>query len=342
MRDLMTVTGPISQQELGITLPHEHLLIDLSCLWHHPKDQQRECLVNANVSASIRGQLMSDPYHCRHNLVLDDVELAVKEVSLFKELGGSTILDLSTQTIGPYPEKLKEISERSGVNIVAATGFYTWRAHPPFIAEESISQLVSRMVRDLTDGFNGSSIKAGIIGEIGTSSPIHPDEKKVLQAAAEASKETGASLNIHLAIFAKEGHEVLNILEETGIDMGKVALSHLDELPDDDYRISLARRGCFIEFDCFGSEVYFDEDELREPSDAERINALLALVNAGFGKQILISQDVCTKMQLREYGGMGYDHILRTIIPRLKRFGLGVEEINDLLIRNVEDFLFRN
>lgn len=342
MRELMTVTGPISQQQLGITLPHEHLLIDLSCLWHHPKDPAREPLVGAEVGAVNRGLLMSDPYHCKHNLILDDLDLALKEVLFFKELGGKTILDLSTQTIGPYPEKLKQISERTGVNIVAATGFYTWRAHPAFVADESVHELASRMVRDLTVGFGNSEIRAGIIGEIGTSSPVHPDEKKVLIAAAEASKQTGASVNVHLAIFAKEGHEVLDILEGAGLDLSKVALSHLDELPDDEYRISIAERGCFVELDCFGSEVYFDEDDLREPSDAERINALLTLVNAGFAKQILISQDVCTKMQLREYGGMGYDHVLRTIIPRLVKLGLGEEDVNNLLMRNAERFLFSN
>ncbi len=342
MHELMTVTGPIKAEQLGVTLPHEHLLIDLSCLWHFPKDESREHLVAADVCCGIRGLLMGDPYHCKDNLILDDIELAVQEVLLFKNVGGNTILDLSTQTIGPYPDKLRVISERTGVNIVAATGFYTKRAHPPCVAEQTISQLAERMIRDLNDGFEGSSVRAGIIGEVGTSSPIHPDEKKVLLAAAEASKLTGASINVHLAIFAKEGHNVLDILESTGLSLNKVALSHLDELPDDEYRISLAQRGCFVELDCFGSEVYFDEDSLREPSDAERIGFLSRLIEAGFEKQILISQDVCTKMQLRKYGGMGYDHVLRTIVPRLRACGFDKAVIESLLIKNAESFLFSN
>lgn len=342
MRELMTVTGPIKPEQLGVTLPHEHLLIDLSCLWQFPKDESREHLISADVCCGIRGLLMGDPYHCKDNLILDDIELAVQEVLYFKNVGGNTILDLSTQTIGPYPEKLRLISERTGVNIVAATGFYTQRAHPSFVAEETISQLAQRMISDLNDGFEDSKVRAGIIGELGTSSPIHPHEKKVLLAAAEASKHTGASINVHLAIFAKEGHNVLDIFESTGLPLNKVALSHLDELPDDEYRISLAKRGCFIEMDCFGSEVYFDEDSLREPSDAERIVFLSKLIDAGFEKQILISQDVCTKMQLRKYGGMGYDHVLRTIVPRLKACGFDKGVIESLLVRNAERLLFSN
>lgn len=339
MAQLMTVLGPVDSDKLGITLPHEHLFIDLSCLWHQPVDASREFLVNAPVAASNRGFLMSDPYHCKDNLKLEDVEIAAKELSLFKSLGGKTLLELSTRSIGPQPEKMAEVARRTGVNIIAGTGYYTKRAHPEHVAAATVEELAARMIEDLTKGFEGTSIRAGVLGEIGSSSPVHADEVKVLEAVVEAHKETSAAINIHLAIFAQEGNHVLDILEKKGVNLSRVALSHLDERPDFAFHKSLADRGCFIEFDCFGSEVYFDEENLREPSDAERIDALLKLIDAGFAKQILLSQDICTKMQWRHYGGMGYDHILRTIVPRLQARGLDQGVIDTMLIDNPARFL---
>ncbi len=339
MATIMTVLGPVESEKLGFTLAHEHLFIDLSCLWHEPVDKSRMLLVDAPICMENRALLSCDPYHSKDNLILDDLELAVVELGRFKSVGGGCLVDLSTRTIGPFPEKLKEASERSGVHIIAGTGFYTKKAHPDFVKTASVNELANMMISDLNDGFGESGVRAGIIGEIGTSSPLDDDEVKVLKAAAAASLECSVSVNVHLAIFAKEGHKVLDILQAENLSLNRVALSHLDETNDFDYQLSLAKRGAYIEFDCFGSEVHFDEEGLREPSDDERIDCLLALIEAGFEKQILLSQDVCTKMQLRHFGGAGYEHILRTIMPRLYKRGLDSTHLELFLRRNPERFL---
>lgn len=335
MADVMTVLGPVAPAELSVTLPHEHLLLDLSCLWHPPRDDARAALVEAPLTPETRGPLLCDPYHSRANMTLDDLELAVHEAAYFAALGGGTIVDLSTQAIGPYPEQLATIARRTGLHIVAGTGFYVQIAHPAWVASASLEDLAAYMIRDLTEGFAGSGVRAGIIGEIGTRSPIHPDEEKVVRAAARAHHATGAAINVHLAIFAREGHRVLDILlGEEGVDPSRIALSHLDESRDITYQRGLAARGVYVEFDCFGSECYFDEDGLREPSDAERIEALLALLEAGYARQLLLSHDVCTKVQLRHYGGTGYDHLVRAIVPRLRRHGVDEATLRLLLVEN--------
>lgn len=334
MADVMTVLGPVAAADLGITLPHEHLMLDLSCLWHAPRDAARAALVDAPLTLETRGLLLCDPYHSRPNMHLDDLELVVHEVGRFAALGGTTVVDLSTRTIGPYPAQLAVIARRSGLHIVAGTGFYVQTAHPAWVAAATVEDLASHMVRELTDGFAGTGVRAGIIGEIGTRSPIHPDEEKVLRAAALAHHATGAAINVHLAIFAREGHRVLDILEQEQVDPARVALSHLDEQPDSGYHLSLAARGVYVEFDTFGSECYFDEDGAHEPSDAQRLDALCRLLDAGYERQVLISQDVCTRMQWRRYGGMGYDHILRTIVPRLRQRGVDEATLHRLLVEN--------
>ena len=225
-------------------------------------------------------------------------------------------------------------ARRTGLNVVAGSGFYVQVAHPAWVATATVEDLAAHIIGELTDGFDGTSVRAGIIGEIGTHTPIHPDEEKALRAAARAHHATGAAINVHLAIFGQEGHRVLDVFAEEKVDPRRVALSHLDERPDAAYQRSLAERGAYIEFDCFGSECYWDEDGVREASDAERVEALLRLLDAGFERQMLLSQDLCTKIQLRHYGGMGYDHLLRTIVPRLRRRGVNDSTLHTLLVEN--------
>lgn len=338
-RKVVTVLGEVDAADLGITLAHEHFFIDLSCLWHEPACKLRKHLVNAPVAAGIRGELLFDPYNCKDNLVLDDLPTAAIELNRFRALGGGAAVDLSSSSIGPFPEKLAELSKLTGVHIIAGTGFYTKAAHPEKLANMSEEEVAEEIIGELDCSFKGSNVRAGVIGELGTSSPLFEDERKVLRAAAKAANHTGAGINVHLAIFHQEANHVLDVLEKAGADLRRVALSHLDEFPDTKHHLSLAQRGCFLEFDCFGSEVYFEEDGLREPTDAERIEALLKLIEAGYLSQILLSQDVCTKMQLRKYGGLGYDHILRTIVPRLKRLGVSDSELKMLLVENPARFL---
>ncbi|PSR23900.1 MAG: phosphotriesterase-related protein [Sulfobacillus acidophilus] len=334
MSKVCTVTGLVPPTALGITLSHEHTFLDLHCWWQMPRNPDRDWLVEQKVSPELYDVLRADPYHCRDNLCLDDMDAVTEELLLFRELQGSTVVDLSSSGIGPYPEKLRELSRRTGLYIVAGTGFYVQRAHPPWIGQADVEEVAEYMLKELTEGFNETDVRAGIIGEIGTSSPVHPDELKVLQAAAKVQRQCSVGLNVHLAIFATEGLTVLQTLESCGADLSRVVLSHLDENLDPAYHRALADRGVFLEFDTFGSECAFQEDKVREPTDAERLTAFIRLVEAGYLKQLLISQDVCTKMQWHQYGGHGYDHVLRSIVPQLRCLGLSDRDIRQVLVLN--------
>jgi phosphotriesterase-related protein len=329
-----TVLGTVAAQELGICLVHEHLLVDLKCLLEVPASPNRLFLVEAEVTPSLRGILSSDPYQCRDNLVLDNWQTAAQELGSFQTLGGRTVVDLSSRAIGPKPQELADIARSTSLNIIAPTGFYVGKAHPSWVEEATKESLCEFMAAEILDGIDGSKIKAGIIGELGVSSPILPVEKKVLEAAAIAQRLTGAAINTHLPIFGREGHNVLDILEQSGADLSRVALSHLDETMNFEYVRTLAERGAFIELDTFGSEFAFDDSDEREPTDWQRIDLTLRLLDAGFGKQILISQDVCTKIHLTKFGGYGYAHILRTIVPRLAKRGVDQRTMDLILIEN--------
>jgi phosphotriesterase-related protein len=124
------------------------------------------------------------------------------------------------------------------------------------------------------------------------------------------------------------------MLDAAGADLSRVVISHLDELLDPAYHRAVLTRGAYVEFDTFGSELYFDSSERRESSDAERVDALLGLLHDGWSERLLLSQDVCIKMQLHRYGGFGYDHLLRTIEPRLRKRGVDDQTLRVLTVEN--------
>ena len=331
---VMTVRGPISARDLGITLMHEHVFIDLSLLWDPPTGDWQKPLVDAEINLANRGLLQMDPYVSRHNLVLDDPDVAAAELGPFRQLGGGSVVDLTITGIRPQPTKLREVSEQTGLHIVAGCGHYTQRSHPPEVASLSESELLERLLHEIANGLGDTDVRPGIIGEIGTSSPVHPDEAKVLRAAAAAHARTGLAINVHVAIFRREALAALDILEAAGADLSRVVISHLDEQPDTAYHRAILERGAYVEYDTFGSECYFDGDGSAEPSDRERVDCLIELLDAGFGDRLLISQDVCTKVQLLKYGGFGYGHILRSIVPRLRRRGVDDATVLRLLVEN--------
>lgn len=203
--------------------------------------------------------------------------------------------------------------------------------------EKSVEELADEIVEDLTVGIKGSGIKAGIIGELGTSREIHPNEKKVLLAAVKAHTETGAPISVHIYPWSDNGREVVNILSGKGVRMDKVVICHSDVSIDLDYIKYILSVGALIEFDHFGKEYYIapmDRVFLGGGfgTDLERVRAIKTLLDEGFERQILISNDLCLKIMLHRYGGWGYDHILRNIVPMMVDEGIDKNMI-DLLIR---------
>ena len=160
---VMTVSGPISVQQLGITLVHEHIMVD-GQVWFQEPDESAGHLRDIPVDKSLYEQLRVNPYANKDNVSMLDEGVAIEELKIFKDLGGGTAVDVSCRSIGPFPEKLKRVSEGSGVNIIMGTGYYYETAHPPEVKDMSVHQLVDQMVEDITVGVNGTGIKAGIIG----------------------------------------------------------------------------------------------------------------------------------------------------------------------------------
>lgn len=334
--EVQTVTGRISGSEMGITLPHEHILVDMRPFWSRPFRDDEMCFVDAEVSMDMVGFLSHNMLACKDNLTLNDPDVATKELLRFKALGGQTIVEMTNRGISPKPQALRDISMKSGTNIVAGCGYYLAQTHPPSLEHKSVDQLAEEIIGDIQQGIDGTGVKPGIIGEIGTSHPLFENEKKVLRAAARAHRSTGLAVSVHMAWQGQHGEEVLDILESEKMDPTKVIIDHMDDMQEVtfEYQKAIAERGAYVELDCFGQENYVDSDNFIHPRDIERVKNLTRLVESGYIDRILISQDVYLKMYLRTYGGYGYDHILRTILPMLKRSGLTERETDKIIKDN--------
>jgi phosphotriesterase-related protein len=344
-----TVFGPVEASTLGIVLPHEHLLIDVTN-WLMDSDRvEIQAIRDAPVSLENLHLVRRNPHSSRDNLIFDDVALQTREAQRFKDAGGDTIVDVSIAGIARNPVGCAQIARDTGLNVILGCGYYIQSAHPPEVREKSIDELADLIVAELTEGIGDTGIKAGVIGEIGTFHPIHPDEEKSLRAAGRAQLRTGAPIWVHLDSFARWGHRVLDILIEEGVDPRRVVLNHLDFVPEwIDYQMSLADRGAYVEYDTFGIDWTNDDRRANEravrfippaPTDYQRILALKQMVDAGYTERMLLSHDVSVKLHLTAYGGWGYAHLLENLVPLMLDVGIRQGQVDTMMQSNPQQVL---
>lgn len=335
---IRTVSGDIPPAEAGITLAHEHVISDLTFRWQPSDDPD----LAGPVTQAVLHRLRHDQWSSRDNMALQDVALATAEVAAFGRAGGGLLVELSNRSIGRDVRALRLISERSGVKIVAGTGYYVAGSMPIGMLERSVVSVAAEMERELTDGVDDTGIRAGVIGEVGAGSdPMTESERLVLRAAAHAQSATGAAIIVHPAPGTRSAFEVLDLLLASGSDPGKVCVAHLDERFRGDLALfrELGRRGSMMGFDTFGREAWYRPRNRQHPSDTDRITALLAVLEAGFGDRMMLSQDLCMRLDLAHFGGPGYAHVLSNIVPRLRDLDVSDDVVARLLVDNPARFL---
>ncbi len=330
-----TVRGAIPADELGVTMMHEHIVIDASSLWHCPDCAERMFLTDQPVRRGILGELRMDPFVNRDNLTLTDLDLSVAELRQYGDLGGRTIVDPTNNGIGRSPRTLRGISERTGLNIVMGAGYYLEPSQPAHFGSMSKQDIAEEIAREATEGVGNTDARIGIIGEIGISKDFTPAEEKSLRGAALAQTKTGLPLSIHLPGWERLAHRVLDIVADEGGDLRHTVLCHMNPSGTDiEYQTSLAARGAFIEYDMIGMDYYYADQNAQSPCDEQNAAAVKRLIDAGFAHSVLLSQDVFLKMMLTHYGGFGYAYVLRHFVPRLRRHGVSNTQIEALLVDN--------
>lgn len=335
MTFIQTVTGLLDPSQSGAVQLHEHVIFDLTCRFT-PPPQGEERQADTKLSLQTLGWIRMNPYNNRENLQCLDAAIATEELASYRTAGGGLIVDVSSKGIGRNPRALRQASLASGVPVVMGCGYYIEVSHSPQLRAASVADLTKEMVDDLTEGVEGTGIRAGVIGEIGTSNPLGPGERKCLRAACEAQQQTGASMVVH-SPGGKDGPMlVADFLESEGADPSKVVISHLDARfrEDLDAYARLADRGFLLGLDTFGRDIYIAFLKTQLPSDSSRIRTLVGLCEMGLTDQLVVSQDICLKMELTQYGGYGYGHILKHVRPRLLEAGIGNATLTQLLVTN--------
>jgi phosphotriesterase-related protein len=334
---VVTVNGPVDPDRIGFTLTHEHFLVHADNWFIPPESEQDKAFAYSPLSLANLVRVRYRPFSHWDNIRIDDVDTIMAEARQYLEAGGQTIVDVTPPAIGRDPDALLNIAQTTGVTVVCGAGYYVASAHPPELARMSDVEIADGLVAELVSGIGTSGVRPGVIGEIGTSNPLHPDEAKVLRAAAAAQNRTGAPISIHMSSPDDYAHDVLDILERGGADLTKVAIGHLDGVQPFPvgYHTSIAARGAYVEYDLFGV-TEFSEDGLwpPPPSDLSRIETVTQLIELGIGDQLLLSHDVCTKMQQRAYGGFGFAHLPGHVLPLMRRLGLSEEQLTMLTRTN--------
>jgi len=337
---VQTVLGIIDPDSLGVTLPHEHLLCDLSVYFSEPIEAGERKLAYEPVKMENLSWIRT---HCMQNLddlKLDDEELIIKEALFYKNEGGNTIIELSNKGLSRDPRGLARISRATGLNVIMGAGYYVGASHPPELSTKTVEEITEEIVRDITVGVEDTGIRAGIIGEIGCTIPLLETERKVLQASAAAQQRTGAAINIHPSSRDDLALEATDILDKAGADLSRTIISHTNHFGFSTTTLhKLADAGCYVEIDIFGhpavplpSLVFGRHLDL--PSDTQRINAIIQLVNEGHLNKILVSHDVVFKTNLITHGGDGYAHILRNVVRWMKNKGVSAEQLHTIMVEN--------
>lgn len=294
---IQTVNGIIGPEELGITMCHEHLALDLS---------------------PVRGDMDS---------CFDDEQLIIEEIDKMKAFGVQSIVEVSCNDMGRDVKKLQFYSKTCGIHVIASTGYYLEDYHSDFVKSAGVDALCNVFCKELTEGVDETGIKAGVIGEVASGETVMgASEEKVLTAAAMAGKKTGAAITTHCQL-GRLGMEQSELLQKYGAAPEKIILGHLDLANDRTYYEEILKTGVNIGFDTIGKTTYL--------SDELRADNLMWLLERGWEERIVLSQDISRKSYFARYGKYsGYMSVMKDFVPLLKAKGILPETLDKLLIHN--------
>jgi phosphotriesterase-related protein len=257
--NVMSVAGRLAANDLGLTLVHEHVVVSL------PGEE-----LDPNAAPDRR----------------EVIAIAVDELQKLKDHGVRTLVDPCPIEFGRDPEVYAEVSQRSGVNIVFSTGFYfEGMGIPLYWRARDAEEIADFYLKELTDGVGKTGLRPGVI-KAATGLEVTPNEQKCLAGAAMAQRQAGCGLITHTE-KSRHGDRQQQIFAENGAELGRVLIGHQDEHPSPEPIIKLAEQGSFVGVDRVGL-THLAPDETRADN-------VTAVVKAGFGRQICLSQDcVCT------------------------------------------------
>jgi phosphotriesterase-related protein len=301
-KNVQTVLGIVSSENLGFTLPHEHLFTDL------------------------RGPQVSDYAQARPEEV---VAVMLPYLEAAYAAGVRSFVECSTVGVGRNVTVLESLAQATPIHLLAPTGVYRQGYIPEALIPLTVEELADSWVRDLTVGIDGTAVKAGFIKIAASDDGPTPLEERNLKAAAIAGRETGAVVASH-TIGGSVAWREMEVLEAAGLDLARFIWVHANAEPDHALHLEAAKRGVIVEFDGIGAP-WQDQETMLE--------ATLAFIEAGFVEQLLLSHDAGWYQPGapagQPDGGMrGYTALFEDFLPRLRERGVGEDIVEQITVSN--------
>jgi phosphotriesterase-related protein len=313
MASINTVLGPLDTSELGVTLAHEHVVVTSAGIPH------------------VYPEFIDRP---------GSLEQAVVELGQAYAGGLRSIVDVTTMDLGRDVPLLQEVSRRSGVHIVCATG--TWRDIPRSFWSVSPDRIAPLYVREIEEGIEQTGVKAGIIKVANDAEGVTPQAEIILRAAARAHKATGVPISTHTWAPGRVGEQQVRVFEDEGVDLSRVYIGHSNDTTDTGYLIGLLEKGVWL-----GLDRYPGGRTPGTPDWEGRTATAKALIDAGFGSKLLFGHDRSVTVAhdsderreaRRRQNPDGYLFVSRQVIPRLGSLGVPPEMLRALMVDNPRRF----
>ena len=300
MATVESVTGPIDLDELGTTLIHEHL------------------------------KVRSEPSGEQYPHLYDDDEAFQRVTGVARALidqGVKTICDPSCMFLGRDIRFMQRVAEETGLQVIAATGIYTYTELPQFFKNREADDMAEAFVHDIEQGIQGTDIKAAFLKCAVDEPGVTDDVEKIVRACARASKGTGRPIMAHSHARTRRGLEEMDIFDEEGVDPAKVQIAHTGDTDDLDYIEELLGRGPFIGMDRYGLDAVF-------PPGAEERNAIvMELLGRGYADRMFLSTDACAEFdwfpwEMVEQMAPNWKstYIYDEIVPQLREAGMSDDQ----------------
>lgn len=311
MATVHTATGPIDSADLGNVLVHEHVFI---------------------VGEEFRQNYQDDWDED------DKVAEAVRDLTELKELGIDTILDPTVLGLGRYIPRIQRIAEQIDLNIVVATGLYTYNDIPfqfhyagPGLLFDVPEPLVTLFTKDLTEGIADTGARAAFLKCAIESQGLTPGVERVMRAVGQTSAQTGAPITVHTDPHSQSGLVAQKIFAEEGADLTKVVIGHSGDSVDLDYLMKLADAGSILGMDRFGLDLLLPFDE--------RVNTVAELCKRGYADRMALAHDAACFIDWFDHEAKkqalpkwNYRHISEEVLPALRERGVSEADITTMLV----------
>jgi phosphotriesterase-related protein len=294
---IQTITGRIDPANAGLTLPHEHIMVDF---------------IGADQSGTHRYD---------RDDVVQKILPVLNEITL---LGVKTFIECTPMYLARDVRVLAAVAQATSLQIITNTGQYK----EPFLPESTFTStpehLAEGWITEFENGIDGTDCKPGFVKTAVNPESLAPAQKTVISAAAITSKATGLPVATHTGV-ADPANEILDIFESYGVDPDRWIFVHAQNEPSLDKLLGVARRGAWIEL-----------DGLRAESQEKHLESLLALLEAGYEEKVMLSHDSGWYRVGEPDGGQinGFTFLFDSFIPRMRESGISDDTIHKICAKN--------